>query len=147
MRAERAVSEGLRGLVASGLMGEAGIACKPLMESVTAAKSNALRSRGVHGCRAQGRVAVVVSLFNPGTTPWTAAGAVLRGPKGEVLKPLPLWQSGPILSGQPGDGREVEGRVVVEVMATAAEAPGAYTLTLWDAEHQRTVTFENVTFP
>ncbi|HYO58253.1 hypothetical protein [Archangium sp.] len=39
------------------------------------------------------RVAVEVYLTNPGTEPWTAAGAVLRGPKGEVLKPLLFWQT------------------------------------------------------
>jgi hypothetical protein len=63
------------------------------------------------------------------------------------LKPLPLWQPEPILSGQLGDGIEVEGSVVVEVLATAADARGTYTLTLWDAERQRTVTLGNVTFP
>jgi uncharacterized protein (TIGR02268 family) len=147
LRAERAVPEGLRGVVASGLMGEAGIACKILSESVTVAKGNALRLRGVHSCRAEGRVAVVGSFSNSGTTPWTATGAVLRGPKGEVLKPLPLWQPEPILSGQLADERDVEVRVVMEFLATKTDARGTYTLTLWDAERQRPVILENVTFP
>jgi hypothetical protein len=36
---------------------------------------------------------------------------------------------------------------VVEVLATKREARGTYTLTLWDAARQRTVTLGNVTFP
>jgi hypothetical protein len=39
------------------------------------------------------------------------------------------------------------GRVVVEVLATETEARGTYTLILWDADRQRTVTLGNVTFP
>jgi hypothetical protein len=35
----------------------------------------------------------------------------------------------------------------VEVLATEREARGTYTLILWDAERQRTVTLGNVTFP
>jgi uncharacterized protein (TIGR02268 family) len=95
----------------------------------------------VYSYRAQGSVAVEVWLWNPGTTPWVAAGAVLRGAKGEVLKPL-LWQPEPIVP-----GGKMSGRVVVEVLATEKEARGTYTLTLWDAERQRTVTLGSVTFP
>jgi hypothetical protein len=73
------------------------------------------------------------------------AGAVLRGAKGEVLKPLALWAPEPVLPTTPG-GSDL-GRIVVEVRATAEEARGAYTLTLWDAERTRTVTLGNVTFP
>ncbi|WP_309894976.1 DUF2381 family protein, partial [Archangium sp.] len=91
--------------------------------------------------RAEGRVAVDVRLWNPGTRPWVAEGAVLRGAKGEVIKPLPLWQSAPV---EPGSK---PGRVVVEVLASEVEARGTYTLTLWDAEQKRTVTLGHVTFP
>jgi hypothetical protein len=75
------------------------------------------------------------------------AGAVLRGHKGEVLKPLPLWQPEPILASALGAEDHPWGLVVVEVPATAEEARGTYTLTLWDAERQRTVSLGNVTFP
>ncbi|WP_162159750.1 sigma factor-like helix-turn-helix DNA-binding protein [Cystobacter fuscus] len=37
----------------------------------------------------KGRVAVELELKNPGTKPWTLAGAMLRGAKGEELTPLP----------------------------------------------------------
>jgi len=37
--------------------------------------------------------------------------------------------------------------VVVEVLATVKQARGTYTLTLWDAERQRTVVLGEVTFP
>jgi uncharacterized protein (TIGR02268 family) len=142
LRAERGVPDGLRGALASGLVsGEGGVAVRDLARSVTEREGNALGGARVHSYRAQGRVAVEVWLKNPGDVPWTAAGAVLRGAKGEVLKPLALWQQGPIPPGKEG------GTVVVEVLATAEEARGTYTLTLWDAERQRTVTLGDVTFP
>lgn len=147
LRADRAVPDGLRGAIASGLVdGKRGIALKELTWDVTAKEGNALVKRSVTSYRAKERVAVAVSLRNPGTVPWTAAGAVLRGPKGEMLKPMPLWPSEPILPTAPGE--EVKwGRVVVELMATENEARGSYTLVLWDAESQRTITLGNVTFP
>jgi len=147
LRAEREVPEGMRGAVASGLMGRQGIACTDLMGKRTLSKGNALLPEQVFGCRANGSVAVLVDLTNPDTEPWTAAGAVLRGAQGEVLKPLPLWQSAPLVPSRPGIESSPPGRVVVEVLATKNEARGTYTLTLWDAEQQRTVTLGNITFP
>ena len=139
LRAERGAPEGLRGVLASGLLGKGGILFKDLTKLVTEAKGNALRLKQARSYRAEGRVAVELKLDNSGTLPWTAAGAVLRGPKGEVLKPLPLWQ--------PEPGAEEQGRVVVEVLASEEEARGTYTLVLWDAEQKRTVTLGHVTFP
>ncbi|HEX5747080.1 MAG TPA: hypothetical protein VFZ09_12625 [Archangium sp.] len=52
----------------------------------------------------------------------------------------------PILLAAPGEEGK-QGRVVVELLATQKEARGSYTLVLWDAERQRTVTLGNVTFP
>ncbi len=142
VRAEREVPDGLRGALASGLLvGEKGIAFKDLAENVTRREGNALSSPTVHTYRAEGRAAVDVRLENPGTRPWVAAGAVLRGANGQVLKPLPLWQSAPV---EPGSE---PGRVVVEVLATEEQARGTYTLTLWDADQKRTVTLGHVTFP
>jgi uncharacterized protein (TIGR02268 family) len=148
LRAARGVPEGLRGVFASGLVGEKGIASKDLRGNYTELKGNALVLPMVHSYRAEGRIAVTVWLVNPGAEPWTAAGAVLRGPKGEVLKHLPLWQPESILPIDPQAerGRQM-GRVVVEALATEQEARGTYTLTLWDAERRRTVTLGNVTFP
>ncbi|WP_076606117.1 DUF2381 family protein [Cystobacter fuscus] len=91
-------------------------------------------------------MAVEVYLENPGSAPWTAAGAVLRGLKGEVFKPVLLWQPSPILPAAPGEASN-RGRVVVEVLAIERASLGSYTLILWDAERQRTVTFSSVTFP
>jgi uncharacterized protein (TIGR02268 family) len=121
--------------------------CTDLTGKRTLPKGNALRPEEVVGCRANGSVAVLVSLTNPGTEPWTAAGAVLRGARGEVLKPLPLWQSAPLVPSKLGIDTGKPGRVVVEVPTPENEARGTYTLTLWDAEHQRTVTLGNITFP
>lgn len=147
LRAERGLPDGLRGVLASGLLTPDGIACKLLTRSVTEAKENALGLNDIRSCRAKGRIALELRLRNPGTAAWTAAGAVLRGPKGEVLKPLPLWQPEPLLASAPEAGAEDSGRVVVEFPATEAEAQGTYTLSLWDAERQRAVSLGNVTFP
>ncbi|WP_309895441.1 DUF2381 family protein, partial [Archangium sp.] len=146
LRAERGGPEGLRGALASGLLKKQGIAFKDLSKDVTQPKGNVLVLVGVHAYRAKGGVAVDVWLDNPSTTePWTAAGAVLRGPKGQVLKPLPLWQPGPVPPSEPG--ARGTGRVVVEVLASEVEARGTYTLTLWDEEQKRTVTLGPITFP
>jgi len=144
LRAEHGAPEGLRGVLASGLLGKAGILFKDLTNLVTEARGNALRLEEARSYRTEGRVAVDVWLDSPGTLPWVAAGAVLRGPKGEVLKLLPLWQQ-ELLPTEPG----AKGwrHVVVEVPASEQEARGTYTLTLWDAEQKRTVTLGNVTFP
>ncbi|MFE8605386.1 DUF2381 family protein [Archangium violaceum] len=147
LRAERVVPDGLRGAIASGLVdGKRGIALKELTWDVKEKEGNALIHHAVTSYRAKDRVAVEVYLTNPGSVPWTAAGAVLRGSKGEMLKPLPLWQVEPILSAAPGNEGK-QGRVVVELLATEEEARGSYTLVLWDADRQRTVTLGNVTFP
>ncbi len=139
LRAQHGAPEGLRGVLASELLGKKGLRSMDLMESVTEAKGNVLRLREARSYRTEGRVAVDLWLDNSGTLPWVAAGAVLRGPKGEVLKPLPLWQQKP--------GAEGWRRVVVEVPASETEARGTYTLTLWDADQKRTVTLGHVTFP
>ncbi|QRK07791.1 DUF2381 family protein [Archangium violaceum] len=147
LRAERGGPDGLGGAIASGLVsGDRGVSVKDLSTSITEKEGNALRYYSVYSYRALERVAVEVYLENPGSEPWTAAGAVLRGPKGEVLKPLLLWQPGAILPAAPGEASD-RGRVVVEMLATEKEARGTYTLILWDAERQRTVTLGNVTFP
>jgi len=142
LRAEREAPEGLRGALASGLVGQKGITSKDLTlgKSVTQKEGNALTLDSVRTYRAQDRVAVDAWLLNPGTRPWVAAGAVLRGANGQVLKPLPLWQPEPIAPGQ-------QGRVVVEVLVTKEQARGTYTLTLWDADQKRTVTLGHVTSP
>jgi uncharacterized protein (TIGR02268 family) len=141
LRGQLGVPEGLTGAIASGLVGVGGVPYKDLTERVVWQKESALVAKEVSGYRAQGRVAVVVALENPGAEPWNVAGAVLRGLKGDVLKPLFMWQPEPIPLGPR------LGRVVVEVLATEKEARGTYTLTLWDANRTRTVSLGNVTFP
>ncbi|QRK05225.1 DUF2381 family protein [Archangium violaceum] len=149
LRAERGVPDGLSGAIASGLVNLGrGVDGKDLTDNATGKEGNALFKDRVYSYRAKERVAVEVYLRNPGKEPWTAAGAVLRGPKGEAFKPLLLWQPGAILPAAPGYAQESErGRVVVEMLATEKEARGTYTLILWDADRQRTVTLGNVTFP
>lgn len=148
LRAERGLPEGIRGALASGLMGTKGIASKDLTGAFTEPKGNPLIAQEVYSYRAKNRVAVEVWLENPGTTPWTAVGAVLRGPKGEMLKPLPPWQPKPVPPDEAGaKGSTQRSRIVVEILASATEARGTYTLTLWDADKKRPVTLGNITFP
>ncbi|HEX5745850.1 MAG TPA: DUF2381 family protein, partial [Archangium sp.] len=143
LRAEQGGPGGLRGLRAAGLLDERlGVAVKNITEYVKTRPRAALTLVDAWSYRSgtveKGRVAVELNLRNPGTKPWTLAGAVLRGTRGEELMPLPDTPVS-ILPGAPG-------RVMVEFEASAKQAQGAYTLTLWDADG-RSVILENVTFP
>jgi uncharacterized protein (TIGR02268 family) len=145
LRAEGGRPDGLRGMFDAELMDENGVSSRDLTGKFSERESNALKveqavSYRSTGPEPRGRVAVRVLLKNPSVNPWTVAGAALIGPTGEELKPLPLWHTGPIHTGEAG------GRVVVEFEAAPTEARGTYTLELWDAEG-RTVAIGRVTFP
>ena len=144
LQAEQGGPDGLRGLRAAGLLDEGrGVTAKRISRELKPRPRAALAHVDAWSYRAgneeKGRVAVELALRNPGTKPWTLAGALLRGPKGEELKPLPEDTPVSIPPGLPG-------RVMVEFEATTNQAQGAYTLTLWDADG-RSVLLENVTFP
>lgn len=145
MQSEQGGPGGLRGLRAAGLLDtQRGVAVKSIGVEVKPRQRNALSPTQVWSYRAgnekKGSIAVELDLKNPGATPWTLAGAVMRGPHGEELTPLSLEEPPvPILPG-------LSGRVMVEFEATAKQAQGAYTLTLWDADG-RSVILDNVTFP
>lgn len=143
--AEQRGPGGLRGLRAAGLMDTAlGVAVKRSGNDLKTRPRSTLALVDSWSYRAgddkQGRIAVELDLMNPGTKPWTLAGAVLRSARGEELTPLPLEEM-PV-SILPG----LSGRVIVELEATTKQARGAYTLTLWDADG-RSVILDNVTFP
>jgi uncharacterized protein (TIGR02268 family) len=144
MHAEQGGPGGLRGLREAGLLvRELGVPFKDLTRDVKPRPRNALAFLSAESYRAgnymKGRVAVEVELRNPGTKPWTLAGAMLRGAQGEELMSLP---EGMLVSILP----RAEGRLLVEFEATTKQARGAYILTLWDADG-RSVILENVTFP
>ena len=139
LRAERDRPDGLTGLFASGMMDEKGIPSS-WIRNFTERKSNTLIPVRVTTLRAPGRVAIGLGLGNPeGAKPWTPQGAVLVGPKGEVLEAT-FWPAEPIPSGE-------RRRVWIEVMAPDAQTQGPFTLKLWEAEGQRTFVIGNVTFP
>jgi uncharacterized protein (TIGR02268 family) len=136
---------GLRGLRTAGLLDQyLGVVVKRITKDLKPRPRNALGLLSALSARAggeeKGRVAVEVEVKNQGTTPWTLAGAMLRGAKGEELTPLPEATPVSILPGAEG------GRIMVEFEATTNQARGAYTLTLWDADG-RSVILDNVTFP
>ena len=140
MRAEHDRPEGLIGLFASGMVGEAGIPSQDIIKRITERESNTLRPWEVTTFRAPGRIVIGLNLENPeGAKPWTPQGAVLVGPKGEVLEAT-FWPAEPIPSGELR-------RIWIEVMAPVAQTMGPFTLKLWEADGQRTFFIGNVTFP
>jgi uncharacterized protein (TIGR02268 family) len=140
LRAEHDRPDGLLGLFASGMVGAAGIPSQDITRSITKRESNTLRPREVATLRAPGRVAVGLWLENPDAAKsWTPQGAVLVGPRGEVLEAT-FWPAEPIPSGE-------RRRVWVEVMAPEARTEGRFILKLWEADGQRTFIIGNVTFP
>ncbi|WNG18226.1 DUF2381 family protein [Cystobacter fuscus] len=144
LQAEQGGPGGLRGLRTAGLLDEVlGVTVKQITGYLKPRPRAVLALAEVWSSRAgndkKGRVAVELELKNPGTKPWTLAGAMLRGAKGEELTPLPDATPVSILPGFPS-------RVMVELEATTMQAQGEYTLTLWDADG-RSIILENVTFP
>jgi uncharacterized protein (TIGR02268 family) len=140
LRAERSKPDGLLGLFASGMVGDAGIPSQDISRHITERESNTLRPWEVTTFRAPGRVAIGLDVENPeGAKPWTPQGAVLVGPKGEVLE-ASFWPAEPISSGK-------KHRVWIEVMAPDARTEGPFTLKLWEADVQRTFVIGNVIFP
>ncbi len=140
MRTEQGGPGGLLGLhLTDFLDAPGGVQTQELTSFVKRKPGNVLNVPQSWSYRSKHRVAVEMELTNPGAKPWTPAGAVLRGPHGEQLTPLPLWRPEPILPGQTV-------RLMVEVEAMKEEAVGAYTLTVWGAD-KRSIVLENVTFP
>ncbi len=86
------------------------------------------------------RVAVAMTMDNPGTAPWTARDAALLVGKGQDVKEAKVWQPAPI----PPGGSDL---VMVETELLAHEARGTFTLKLWDENGGRLVTLGGVTFP
>jgi len=142
---------GLLGLLAQGLLGEGGILSKVLNRSVTSRPGNTLESMKARSYRADTtrlegehkvvRLAMELQLRNDASTPWTPAGAVLVGPKGEEWKALGV---GPLEPIAPGKKQPVR----VEVEMTEEEARGTFTLKLWNQETGGGgELFDGVTFP
>ncbi|HLM48553.1 MAG TPA: DUF2381 family protein, partial [Myxococcaceae bacterium] len=138
-------------LFAQGLLGKEGVPSKSIEKSLSARPGNTLTPSEAHSYRSDTertegghkvvRLAVVQELYNDGRTPWTPAGAVLVGPRGEEWKALGVWSLKPIA---PGKFRQV----VVEVEATQEAARGTFTLKLWGQEGGGAVElFDGVTFP
>ncbi len=151
LQTECAGQVGLRGLFAQGLLGEEGIPSKNIQKSLSARPGNTLATSEARTYRADTerreggsrmvRLAVVQELHNNGRTPWTPAGAVLVGPRGEEWKALGVWSSKRIAPGK-------KQRVVVEVEAPEEAARGTFTLKLWSQEGgARGEFFDGVTFP
>ncbi|KFA87295.1 hypothetical protein Q664_48515, partial [Archangium violaceum Cb vi76] len=95
----------------------------------------------VEGGRKVVRLMVTQQLQNNGSTPWTAGGAVLVGPKGEEWKALGVWTQEPIAPGK-------ERGVGMEVEMPEEAARGTFTLKLWSQEEKGGAEFfDGVSFP
>ncbi|WPB78791.1 DUF2381 family protein [Archangium violaceum] len=152
LEAECSGQRGLLGLLAQGLLGEGGIADKNITKNVISRSGNTLTSmrarsyrldtgRVDEGGRQMVRLLVAQLLRNDGTTPWTPAGAVLVGPKGEERKPLGVWTQEPIA---PGKTRSVG----VEVEMPEEAVRGTFTLKLWGQDQgDKEEFFDGVVFP
>jgi len=152
LQVECTAQVGLTTLLSLELIGKKGVPSRDIEDSLSARPGNTLTTSKAHSYRSDTgrttedgrtlvRLAVEQEVHNTGHMPWTLAGAVLVGPRGEEWKALAVWPREPI---PPGRKR----RVVVEVEATEAEARGTFTLKLWSQEDSGTVElFDGVTFP
>ncbi len=153
LQVECTAQVGLTTLLSLKLMGETGVPSKDIKRSLFVRPGNTLTHNKAHSYRSDTgrttedgrtlvRLAVVQELRNTADTPWTLAGAVLVGPRGEEWKALAVWPLEPIAPGK-------KQRVVVEVEVPEEEARGTFTLKLWSQEEGRArdECFEGVTFP
>jgi hypothetical protein len=76
-----------------------------------------------------------------GQDSWMTGEAELVGPGRRALRVLRTWQRGPIRS----DTKDT--RVWIEAEATAEEARGTFTLTVWEAQGPRSIVVTGVRFP
>jgi uncharacterized protein (TIGR02268 family) len=136
---------GLTGLIANEWLGDKDIVAK-VLEKMTQHPGDPLSVRAISSYRAvgpngQGRVAVRMELFNPGTVAWTPSGAALVGARHEALMELTVW---PLEIIPPGKS----GSITVEMNATERDARGTFTLKLWAEEAGAGgVNLDGVTFP
>jgi uncharacterized protein (TIGR02268 family) len=141
LRTERNRPETLTDLLASGMMGEAGIPSRPISKHITEHKNNSLVPLSVWTFRAPGRFAIWLHLENPkGAKPWTPQGVKLVGPKGEFLDVV-IWPAEPTIL------PEKSHYLSIEVMDPNAQTDGTFILKLWEADGQRTFVIGNVIFP
>ncbi|WP_309891486.1 DUF2381 family protein [Archangium sp.] len=152
LQVECTAQVGLTTLLSLKLMGEKGVPSKHIENSLFARPGNTLTTTKARSYRSDTghttedgrkrvRLAVEQDLRNTGDTPWTLAGAVLVGPRGEEWKALAVWPREPI---PPGKTQ----RVVVEVEVPEQEARGTFSLRLWSQEGGgRLELFDGVSFP
>jgi uncharacterized protein (TIGR02268 family) len=140
LRMEQDRPNGLTGLFASGMVGEAGIPSQSISHLITQRKSNTLHPLKVRTFRAPGRLAIGLWLEIPEEAkPWTPQGVKLVGPKGELLGAT-FWPAKPITWGKWHS-------IWIEVMTPDTGLGGTFILKLWETDGQRVFVIGNVTFP
>ncbi|WNG35367.1 DUF2381 family protein [Archangium violaceum] len=134
--AERTVPGGLMG--AAWLERTGAVQSEGILDDVKPQAGNALETTGARSYSPPGSVAVRLKLLNPGSEPWSAAGAVLKDSTGAEVE-LSAWQEAAIPPG-------ALGFVVVGADTPEEQFGCSCILKLWEAQGSRTITLGNVTF-
>lgn len=143
LHAECKGAGGLRGVLATQVVGDKGVTARGIRQTATLSPASALSFVDVSSFRSAERVAIKMTLspLAEGAAPWMAEGATLTSNTGEALRVLPVWQSEPMTSASH------EPLVIVEAEALKDEARGPFTLKVWEAGGKRAFILGNVTFP
>ncbi len=134
---------GLLGMREAGLLDEAGVSTRVLLpdQGFTQRPRELLNVRRAIAYRARRRLALELEVQNTDSAPCSMVRAELAGRDGARLTVIRLWPSEPLL---PGTMRQ---RLFVEAEWEGELPPGPYTLDLWNAEGERSVTLQDVIFP
>ncbi|MDC0712539.1 DUF2381 family protein [Stigmatella sp. ncwal1] len=142
MRSGSRGPNGLATLLDAGLMDSRGIFAKNITQRGSPSPKGLFVARSIVTYRSSQRVAVEL-LLRPLTDEqvWRIDDAALIGTGKHSLRVLSLNQQAV------PDVANHEQRVLIEAEAKREEAQGPFTLTLWDEEGTRSITFPGITFP
>jgi uncharacterized protein (TIGR02268 family) len=128
------------GLMGAAWLERAGtVQSSAILRNLKQHPGNALEMDDATSYSHPGSVAARLKLRNPGTEPWTAAGAMLKDSTGAEVE-FTAWQESAIAPG-------ASGFIVLGAEKEPGQLACPCTLKLWEAQGPRTVTLGNVTFP
>lgn len=140
LRAECGDPRELRRLLASRVMGEAGIPAQQLSPRIFRHREGAFTLAHGASFRLVGRVAIAVWLKNGSTEPWSTSKATLEDARGTELTGITLWLEGGSIP--PGESR----LLVVEADTKDGAPQGELTLVLRE-DGPRSITIPGVALP
>jgi uncharacterized protein (TIGR02268 family) len=143
LKAERAGPPGLLGMLLNRQVDSTGVKTRDLTKSITWPQGSPLDLLDAWTYRSATQVVVELAVTPPvGTRSWKAESASLTSRRRPESKALTVWQEAPN-NDEPGRPQ----RLFVVTDASQGELQGTYTLTLRDADTERTFVLGNVTFP